>query len=56
MTAVADATRPAVWGNTEAYEAYMGRWSRLAVTANAATAGSPIPAAATASAVGAGVP
>jgi SAM-dependent methyltransferase len=25
---MADATRPAVWGNTEAYEAYMGRWSR----------------------------
>ena len=25
---MADATRPHVWGNTEAYEAYMGRWSR----------------------------
>jgi SAM-dependent methyltransferase len=25
-----DATRPHVWGNTEAYEAYMGRWSRPA--------------------------
>jgi SAM-dependent methyltransferase len=23
-----DATRPHVWGNIEAYEAYMGRWSR----------------------------
>ena len=23
-----DATRPHVWGNTEAYEAYIGRWSR----------------------------
>jgi hypothetical protein len=28
MTAMADATRPHVWGNIEAYEAYMGRWSR----------------------------
>src|SRR5918994_7049313 len=27
-TGVTDATRPHVWGNTEAYEAYMGRWSR----------------------------
>jgi SAM-dependent methyltransferase len=26
----ADATRPHVWGNAEAYEAYMGRWSRPA--------------------------
>jgi SAM-dependent methyltransferase len=25
---MADAARPTVWGNTEAYEAYMGRWSR----------------------------
>ena len=25
---MADATRPHVWGNTEAYEAYIGRWSR----------------------------
>jgi SAM-dependent methyltransferase len=25
---MADATRAHVWGNTEAYEAYMGRWSR----------------------------
>ncbi len=25
-----DVPRPAVWGNTEAYEAYMGRWSRPA--------------------------
>jgi SAM-dependent methyltransferase len=30
---VADATRPHVWGNTEAYEAYMGRWSRPAADA-----------------------
>ena len=28
-----DATRPHVWGNTEAYEAYMGRWSRPAAEA-----------------------
>jgi SAM-dependent methyltransferase len=28
MTEMADATRAHVWGNTEAYEAYMGRWSR----------------------------
>ena len=25
---MADATRPQVWGNIEAYEAYVGRWSR----------------------------
>ena len=25
---MAEVTRPHVWGNTEAYEAYMGRWSR----------------------------
>jgi SAM-dependent methyltransferase len=25
---MANATRPHVWGNTEAYEAYIGRWSR----------------------------
>jgi SAM-dependent methyltransferase len=30
---MADATRPHVWGNTEAYEAYMGRWSRLVARA-----------------------
>jgi SAM-dependent methyltransferase len=30
MSAMADAIRPAVWGNTEAYDAYMGRWSRPA--------------------------
>jgi SAM-dependent methyltransferase len=30
---MADATRPHVWGNTEAYEAYIGRWSRLAAEA-----------------------
>jgi SAM-dependent methyltransferase len=27
---MSDATRPHVWGNTEAYEDYMGRWSRPA--------------------------
>jgi SAM-dependent methyltransferase len=32
-TIMADATRPAIWGNTEAYEAYMGRWSRPAAEA-----------------------
>jgi SAM-dependent methyltransferase len=30
MTAMVDAARPSVWGNTDAYEAYIGRWSRLA--------------------------
>ncbi len=30
---MADVTRPYVWGNTEAYEAYMGRWSRPAAEA-----------------------
>jgi ubiquinone/menaquinone biosynthesis C-methylase UbiE len=33
MTTMADAMRPAVWGNTEAYDAYMGRWSRPAAEA-----------------------
>ena len=30
---MADSARPPVWGNTEAYEAYMGRWSRPAAEA-----------------------
>jgi SAM-dependent methyltransferase len=30
---MADATQAHVWGNTEAYEAYMGRWSRPAAMA-----------------------
>lgn len=33
MAVMSDATRPHVWGNTEAYEAYMGRWSRPAAHA-----------------------
>jgi SAM-dependent methyltransferase len=33
MAAMADAASAHVWGNTEAYEAYIGRWSRLAAEA-----------------------
>ena len=38
---MADATRPHVWGNTEAYEAYMGRWSRPVAEAILAWLGLP---------------
>jgi SAM-dependent methyltransferase len=33
MAAMTDAARAYVWGNTEAYEAYIGRWSRPAAEA-----------------------
>jgi len=33
IATMADAPRTHVWGNTEAYEAYIGRWSRLAAEA-----------------------
>jgi SAM-dependent methyltransferase len=36
-----DAARPHVWGNTEAYEAYMGRWSRPVAVAVLAWLGLP---------------
>src|ERR687897_2784536 len=36
-----DTTRPHVWGNTEAYEAYMGRWSRPVAEAALAWLGLP---------------
>ena len=38
---MADATRAHVWGNTEAYEAYMGRWSRPVAEAVLAWLGLP---------------
>ena len=38
---MADATRAHVWGNTEAYEAYMGRWSRPVAEAALAWLGLP---------------